>query len=1206
MNPSAKPTEPANTLPHPADDVLAFPASVAQQMFWYLELLEGNVTAFNVALRFKLDGPLDADILRRALNTIIDRHEALRTRFAEHDGELLQIISPELTLDLPLIDISHLPADRVEEETDRLGSIEAHRPFNLATGPMIRAELIKISADHHLLHVSLHHAIFDGMSMTVLTRELATIYQDYFDGNPCSLEPLALQYGDYSVWQREFLDSPEMQTHLDYWKKQLEGMTEPDLPTDFPRPPVKTWKGDIISTLLPAALMEKLHRVATRHGATLFHLQLSAFMIMLHRYCGTRDITLGTPVTGRTRGELEPLIGVFINSLILRGDLSGNPDFGTFLTRVRDTVFDALEHQELPFEYLVRELQPGRDPSRNPLFQINFNHHRSFSKPGKFGGVELNPIPSRSPGTIFDLHFFMVERAEGWRASCDYSTDLFSRESAERMLGHFKHLLEQIAENPDRPIDNLDILTKPERVNLLDNWSGESRPYPRDATIGSLFLETAAAHPERTALESAERSFSYRQLRNEAVGIAGKLIKAGVKPGDMVALVTCPGPEMIAGFLAIFLAGGCSVPLDPAYPSSRFNLLLTDSGARHALVASEHRNAFPATWPGTTTLLGYFGSASSDAAAPDLPTRADSPSHLLFTSGSTGRPKGVLLPHRGTVRLVKNNHFIPITEDDVFLQAAPASFDATLLEIWGPLLNGGRLVLLPDGPGLEEIATAVRERGVTTLWLTAGLFQLMIDEHADSLKSLRHLLAGGDVLSTTHVRKALNTLPVTKIINGYGPTENTTFTTCHPISPDDTEKPSIPIGKPIANTSVFILDEDLRPVPVGIPGELCTGGDGLAIGYLNDDQLTAERFINHPDFGRIYRTGDLCRRMPDGTIEFLGRRDHQVKVRGFRIELGEIESQLARHPDVANCKAAVRGEGAETKRLLAWIVPAAGKSPDPAVLSAYLADALPPFMQPEAIGVVDSFPLNANGKINTRKLPEPRDQLTPSAEIHFEEPAGPTEQQLAAIWRELLTVQRIGRHDDFFALGGHSLMALRLFSRISREFGKSLPLATLLHHPTIASLADLIEPSRPVAKPKPGPAEPPHPPEPEKANIVTLSRGTHDTPLFCIHGGDGGVIFYKNLADLMPATLPFHAVESLELGNSGPVAKSEIPQTAASYLQSIRTIQPHGPYRLAGYSFGGVVAFEIACQLREQGETVEFVGLFDTHNPAVQGRPYTP
>ena len=1180
-----------------ATGVLAFPASVAQQMFWYLELLQGTVTAFNVPLRFLLTGPLNIPLFERALNAVVERHEVLRTCFGEEDGEPLQIVSPDLTVAIPVIDISHLPTDRINEEADRLGSIEAHRPFDLSKAPLLRAEVLRLGPEHHIFHFTVHHALFDGMSMTIFTYELAEFYQSFFEKRPTIIKPLAIQYGDYSVWQKEFLDGPRVQQQLEYWKKKLNGMSEIELPTDFPRPAVKSWKGDITSILLPKELSEKLQTIAARKGATLFHVHLAAFMMLLRRYSGNLDISVGAPVAGRSGGDLEPLIGVFINTLILRSDLSGNPSFFDYLAQIRETSLESLENQDLPFERLVHELRPERDPSRNPLFQVNFNHHRSFTQTEHFGGVSLTTIPSRSPGAIFDLHLFLVERDEGWRASLDFCTELFTRESANRMLGHLRTLMEDIAANPEKRIEDLEILTNIENKSLTHEWAGVSESNPHDATIGEIFLDTAACFPDRIAIRSKELSLTYRQLHAESSRLAQRLNQEDMQPGELIAVCSRPCAEMIVGFVAIMLVGGCCVPIDPDYPADRFALLLEDSGARLGLATEGCEKFYPKSWKGLVVLVAPVGEVIEPVTLPEIKVTSKQPAYLLFTSGSTGRPKGVLLPHCGIVRLVKNNDFINITPDDVFLQAAPVSFDASLLEIWGPLLNGGRLVLLPDGPSLTGMAKAVRDESVTTLWLTSGLFQLMIDEQAESLKGLRYLLAGGDVLSTSHVRRALEALPDTKIINGYGPTENTTFTTCHHITAADLEKSSIPIGKPICNTTVFVLDEQLRPVPVGIPGELHTGGDGLAIAYHLAPELTAEKFIDHPKFGRLFRTGDLCRWTTDGTLEFIERRDNQVKVRGFRIELGEIEATLAAHPQVNQAKVTVRGESAETKRILAWVISNPEGDLRESDLSAYLANHLPSFMRPEAIGIIDSFPLNANGKIDLPAIPDPGKLHNRSMDRVAAPPEGDIEKQLAAIWCELLGIGEIDRHDDFFALGGHSLMALRMFSRINREFGNSLPLSMLLRYPTISSFA--IQLSEPVPS-KDSTAQL----VAGKGNIITLTEGGNELPLFCIHGGDGGVLFYRSLANLMPQSLPFHAIESLELGNCSEIEQTSIEETATHYLSSILSMQPNGPFRLAGYSFGGLVALEIASQLMSQGQTVEFLGMFDTDNPTTPVRSY--
>ncbi len=1168
---------------------LAFPASVAQEVFWYLEMIQQDITAFNVPIRFRITGSLNVDLLEKSIHAIIDRHEALRTHFAEDKGELLQIVEPEMRVGLPVTDLTHLPLEEAEKEAVRLGAIEAKRPFRLHRQPLIRFELLRLSVDSCILHLTVHHALFDGISMGVITRELAAFYQAFHDGKPDPLEPLAIQYGDYSIWQKEFLESRAVEPQLAYWKKRLHGMQELDLPTDRPRPPVKSWQGEIISTLLPRQLTNRLQEIASRNGATLFHLHLAAYNVLLHRYSGSTDIAVGMPVTGRTRGELEPLIGVFINSVIIRTDLSGDPVFEDLVRQVRDTTIGALENQDLPFEHLVRELKPDRDPSRNPLFQVNFSHHRSFVEDEHFGGVSLVSIPSVSPGTIFDLHFFLVERTEGWRASCDFSTDLFDVSTAWRMLGHFVRLMEEIAAEPAKPISRLGILTPGEAAEIHNHGTGVPADFPRGATIGGLFTETALKHPERIALVSGDRKITYRELHSEALATAHRLRHAGVKPGDLVGICSRPSPETISGLIGIALAGGAYVPLDPDYPSGRFKMLLEESGIRIALAADGCEEPF-AGWNGSVVPLT---GNSPDTEPLEVPVTAEHPAYLLFTSGSTGRPKGVLVPHRAVVRLVRGCDYVPVHEDDVFLQTAPLSFDASTFEIWTPLLNGGRIVLPKAGAGLGDFASAIRDHGVTTLWLTSGLFQLMIEEHPESLRNVRHILTGGEAISALHVRKTLDALPHTDLIHVYGPTENTTFTTFHRITREDLDRPLIPIGRPIANTTVRILDEEGRIVPAGIPGELHTGGDGLAIGYHDSPALTGEKFIVHPEFGRLYKTGDLCRWTADGFIEFLGRRDHQVKVRGYRIELGEIETAIASQPGVKQAKVAVRGEDTSGKRILAWVVLEENASPDTQSLQTALSSKLPSFMLPEAIGIVDALPVNANGKIDVHALPDPAPSSagTPApAARHL--PEGETENALAAIWRDLLGRPEIGRDDDFFALGGHSLLALRMFSRIHREFGKSLPLAALLKHPTIASLAAVLseEPQDQDAK----------------GHVVTLAEGAPgEPPLFCIHGGDGGVLFYRDIASRLPERLPIHAIESLELAHSREIVPASVSETATAYVATLLAKFPQGPFRLAGYSFGGVVAQEMACQLAEAGHRIELLWLFDTDNPAAKSRKYS-
>ncbi|CAN5762352.1 hypothetical protein BH09VER1_BH09VER1_13410 [soil metagenome] len=1190
-----------SSMPLPVEPagVLAFPSALAQEAFYYLEQLRPGVAPFNVAVRFRLEGAIDLEILRRSFETVMERHEALRTQFEDDGGELMQIVLPAVKLPYELIDISELPGEEKAAELERLGLAEAQMPFDLHKAPLIRVLIVRLATHDHMMHISIHHAVSDGWSIGVLNDELSAIYNALARNEAIPLAPLEIQYADYAIWQRDFLAGPDIGPQIAYWKERLDGVVDLDLPTDHPRPPVKKWNGDIVSELLPMELTDRLKELARENGATLFHVFLATFNILLARYAETTDVAVCSPVAGRTRPELEPLIGVFINSVILRTDLSGNPDFHTVLQRTRDTAVEAMAHQDVPFEALVRELRPGRDASRNPLSQINFTHQRAFIKPIEYGdtfdGVKISGVPSLSPGAIFDLHFFTVERENMWRVSCDFCTDLYERSTAVRMLGHFRMLLEEIASGPDSPVGTLSLLTV-EEARQIAEWRGTKTEYPRDATIGSLFVEVATRHADKVALSQGNREITYGQLHSQASRLAARLRAEGVQPGSMVAITASHSIETMAGLIAIALAGGAYTPVDPNHPEERIRFIMDDVGASILLVDSAVSQLQPDVAHRLITLERMDG--KGDVVEIDTTgLTALHPAYVLYTSGSTGRPKGVVVPHRAVTRLVWGTDFMKFGPDEVFLQAAPLSFDASTLEIWGPLLNGGKLVLLEANlTGLVHIANTVRTREVTTLWLTAGLFQIMVDEHLDDLKGLRNLLAGGDVLPIAHVRRAFEALPKTRLINGYGPTENTTFTTCHTIGEEDLQGASISIGRPIANTTVVILDQEGQPVPAGIPGEILTGGDGLALGYLNNAELTAVKFVVNPVRGYeneiLYRTGDRGRWRADGTIEFLGRRDRQAKIRGVRIEPAEVEEAISSHPSVGGCKADVRGGSAGNKTLVAWVNPAAGAMIDRQELADYLASKLPPFLCPDSIVVLDSLPLTENGKIDGGALPDPSHE----ARTRSTPPRTETEKELAAIWCELLELPAVGRDDNFFHLGGHSLLGLKLFSRILKNFKVSLPLATLLKAPTLRTLAIALDAERlEISEKSQG----------TRATIAPIQRDGELPPFFCIHGGDGGVIFYRNLAAHLSPDRPLLAIEApaLVAENRGSVASVE--ETAEEYVRLITKRQSRGPYYLGGYSFGGTVAYEMARLLRAEGEEVAFLAIFDALNPTVRLTEYT-
>lgn len=1166
---------------NPEEEVFAFPASVQQRAFWFLQSLSPDAGTFNVPLRFEIEGPLDLAALKATLDRIFERHEVLRTHFEEDDGELLQVVRPVLRPELPVEDL--VDSSEADERFTRLCESEAAAPFNLAAAPLVRLRLVRFSESRHVLCFTAHHAVFDGWSINLLIEEIAELYPKVLAGQEDVGEAAGLQYADFSIWQAEHLESPEMRKQAEFWTERLRGMTEPPLLTDRLRPATKRWSGNVVSRQIPDELAARLRGFAAQHGFTPFHLLLAAFKLLLARYTGDEDIAVGTPATGRSRAELDRVMGVFINPLVLRTDLSGAPSFVELVERVRGTVVESLENQDLPFESIVDRLEPGRDPGRNPLFQINFTYEGAFGKEAEFSGLRLRPMSSVTPGVIFDLHLFVVESAGGWDLHCEYRDDLFEPATIERMLGHLLRLLGQVAGDPTAPVDRIELLTPEERRRIAEEWSGRGGIGKVEGSVAERFEATARRFAEKPALLTQAGPIHYGELLDWVAAAAGVLRDQGVKPGDRVAVCFPPSVEALVAMLAVLRAGGAYVPLDPADPAPRRESLLLDAEVTHLIPADP--SLAPAMWDGGVVELPTRRQAASLPASDCAPVGPEAAAYLMFTSGSTGRPKAVEVPQRGILRLVVDADFARLGPDEVFFQAAPLSFDASTLEIYGPLLNGGALVVPEAKPGLIEIGRAVREHGVTTMWLTAGFFEVIVDEDPAILRGVRQLLVGGDVLSRPHVAKAMETLPETTLINGYGPTENTTFTTCHTIRREDLEAGSIPIGRPIHGTSAYILDERGGLVPPGVPGMLHAGGDGLALGYAGDPELTARRFHEHPEFGRLYDTGDRCRWRADGTIEFLGRADHQVKLRGFRIEPGEIEAVLAGHPDVARCKVAVRGEGAGGKQLLAWVCP---RSPiDTLAMHDWLASRLPGFMVPDHLIELDEMPLNANGKVAVEQLPGPTaGHVSEAARC---EPEGEIEQQLAAIWSELLGISTPGRDDDFFLIGGNSLAGLRMFSRIQREFGVSLPLGVLLRARTVRQLAARI-----------GTDESPQ----LRGHLSEVRSGGSKPALCAIHGGDGGILFYRALAERLPDDRPFLAIESPDLGSDEQIEIGCIEETAASYIETLRERQPEGPYLLAGYSYGGVVAYEMARQLAEAGHEVPFVALFDTVNPAAEIRPY--
>jgi amino acid adenylation domain-containing protein len=1041
--------------------------SFAQERLWFLDRWQPGSAAYNLLDAIRLTGRLRPGLLVSALREVLRRHEVLRTVFGESEGVPFQVVTPAPLEPLPVVDLSALPEPVRQPAARALAAAEGRTLFDLTSGPPLRARLLRLGDEEHLLVLSMHHIVADLWSFSVFTHELSSLYGMSLSGGLSPLPELEIQYADFAVWQRAWLSGEVLQEQLAFWRQQLTGAPLVlDLPTDRPRPSVQTFRGALLSFLLPGSSTVALKALLQAAGGTLFMVLLAAYEVLLFRYSGQEGMLLGAPVAGRTRRELEPLIGLFVNTLALRGDLSGDPSFLELLARVREMTLAALGHQDLPFERLVEELQPERDPSRPPLVQVMFAFQSAPVQEIELVSLTFAPLDLAADTAKFDLSLFVTERSGEVTAAFEYNTDLFDRPSIQRMAGHLLELLKGAAAEPLQRLSELSCLSLAERQQLLAEWSGAATGPSREVTIHGLFSEQAAQAPGAVALICGGERWTYADLEGRASRLAGRLRQIGVGAEVPVSVCARRSAELIVAMLAILKAGGAYVPIDPDYPRDRLRLLLSDARSPVLLVAESLLPALPQPLPASVRHVLHLETEVAAAVGTGLEvdggTDPESLAYVMYTSGSTGVPKGVAVPHRAVVRLVRDTWYARFGPEEVFLQLAPVSFDASTLEIWGALLNGGRLVVGPPGAiSLADLRSLLQTHRVTTLWLTAGLFHQMVEEELQGLSTVGQLLAGGDVLSPVHVRRVLSGLPGTVVINGYGPTENTTFTCCQPLSHPSQVALAVPIGRPIARTCVYLLDRSGQPVPVGIPGELYAGGNGLARGYWASPGLTAQSFVPDPfstrPGQRLYRTGDLARWRPDGAIDFLGRIDQQVKIRGFRVEPGEIEAALSEHPAVRAAAVVVAGEG-ETRRLVAFCSPQEPEA-DAAELRRFLLQRLPEHLVPSAFVILPELPLTPNGKVDRRALvrlgvPE-EDVREPGRAV----PLDPVRELLAGIFSDLLGIAagKIGAEDDFFERGGHSLLATRLVSRVREVFRIELPLRAVFESPTVAGLAAEIE-----------------------------------------------------------------------------------------------------------------------------------------------------
>ncbi|HET7460396.1 MAG TPA: amino acid adenylation domain-containing protein, partial [Longimicrobium sp.] len=1035
------------------------PLSSAQRRLWFLDRLEPGNALYNLPGAMRLRGALDEAALERSLGEIVRRHEALRTTFAEVDGEPVQVIAPFGGLALAVEDLSRLgEADREAAARRRAGE-EAARPFDLAAGPLFRAALLRLGEDDHVLLLSMHHIVSDGWSMGVLFRELGALYAAYREGRGSPLPELPVQYADYAAWQREQLAGGVLDRQLAYWRERLaDAPALLELPADHPRPAVQTYGGAKVPVELSPELLERLQALGRSEGATLFMTLLAAFQVLLSKYSGSEDIVVGTPIAGRTRSEVEALIGFFLNTLVLRTDLAGDPVFRETLRRVREVTLGAYAHQEVPFETLVAELQPERSLSHSPLFQVMFTLHNAGGGGGALAGLEVSGGVAEAANGQFDLSLELGATPQGLRGTLNYGTDLFERGTALRMAGHLARVLEQVAHDPDVRLSRLALAGPEERAQVVVEWNRTGRPFPREACIHQLFEAQVRRTPGAPALVWGAEELTYRELDARANQLAHHLAGLGVGPESRVGLRLERSVENVVATLAVLKAGGCCVPIDTSYPAERMELMLADSGARVLLSRSELVPAETGRSLRVVRLDGLAGAlAAEPAEAPHGAAWAGNLAYVFYTSGSTGRPKGVMMGHREVVQYACCiPETMPLGPGDRVAQASNASFDAAVFEIWGALLNGATLVGIDRDVLLSAplLGRALREQGISHLYQTAALFNQHVREQVDVYAGLRQLVFGAEAVGTESVRRMLRSGKPGRVLHEYGPTEATVWCTLEEVEEVAEDAPTVLIGRPIPNARAYVLDPAGEPLPVGVPGDLCIGGDGVVRGYLGRPGLTAERFVPDPfatePGGRMYRTGDRARWRDGGKLEFLGRLDDQVKIRGFRIEPGEVEAAMAAYPGVREARVMMREDQPGDKRLVAYVV----GSVEVDGLRAHLGQSLPEYMVPQAIVALDRLPLNANGKVDRKALPVP--QYAADAD-RYVAPRTPTEEVLAGIWAEVLRLERVGVEESFFDLGGHSLLATRVAARVRGVFGVELPLRAVFERPVVSGLAAEIE-----------------------------------------------------------------------------------------------------------------------------------------------------
>jgi amino acid adenylation domain-containing protein len=1161
------------------------PSTEAQREVFIASQMGSDAScAYNESVSLELRGKLDESALENAITRLVDRHEALRGCMSP-DG-LRVIIHEHSDIRLQHLDLSSMSAAQRTKELALFAERDMTTAFDLLNGPIFRTTLIKRGPEDHLLRLTGHHVLVDGWSLGIMMADISKLYSG------TSLEA-ATPFGEFALAVIDQVKSPEHRETERFWLDQFKnGTPRLDLPTDKPRPRMKTYSGDRIDIELDAALTLKLKELATRSGSSLVTTLLTCYEMLIHHITGQSDIVVGLPAAGQNDFGMKQLVGHCVNLMALRSHIDDERPFLDHLKERRTAVLEASDHQKYTFGTLVRKLNVPREPGRIPLVPVVFNIDMNMDDGVAFTGLTHRFISNARRYENFEVFLNATGSEKHLTLEWSYNTDLFNEGTVRGWMDELKGIIERAHAAPTQRIATL--LAPPTDTNAPrppKAWNGGSSAYPK-LTIDALFDHQCDLYPDRTAVEIGDRRVSYAELRRLTDALAAELVQRGLEPGEPVGICLDRSIATQTAMLAILKAGGCYVPFDLSYPEERVRYMLNDARPRFMLT---HRHLLPQL-PGMSDraiLLDGVG-AAEDGSFPirTLPTRkhgVDSAAYIMYTSGSTGEPKGVVVPHRGVVRLVRDQNYMTFSPDQVYLQMGNLCFDASTFEIWGALLNGAKLVIQPQvKPIMREVADVLKAHQVTTVLFPTGLFNMLVDEQMDALRGLKHLVTGGDTMSPAHARKVLRELGPGVLVNAYGPTENSVIVTCQVITNENQLATTVPIGKPIANTEVYILDEALRPVPIGTNGELYAGGDGVALGYWQRPELTNEKFVADPFSGRpnakLYRTGDLGRWREDGTIEFLGRADTQVKLRGFRIELGEVETALSDMPAVKDTAVTVRQDTPGDKQLVCYVVPADPKDHDDherkkaltQLVRDHITAKLPAHMVPGAFVVLAAMPLTANGKVDRKALPAPMPDR-PMMRAEHVAPRNVVEQELCSIWSKALGVDNVGIHDNFFEIGGHSLTGIQLLGKVEQHFGKAIEFKQLFMAPTIAQMALLIDPTEQATT---------------SSIVLALQPKGQHTPLVCIHGDEANALLPKHLG----MDQPFYAIT--HQGEDGYRIRYKTVETiAAYYIAELEKALPNRTYQLCGYSFGGLVAFEMARQLTAAGKQVPMLILLDTFPP---------